>query len=133
MTFHVLKLAINAVLLEVENLACQCLTQVQDGAAAKLGEVDEHGEVFAHFASGVFLEGVAESYFLVRVLHFAIGHHHEVLIDFAVALVGVDDYVEVLVAAEHLSYHTAERLFQYGDGSGLVYSLIFQKLLKFAG
>ena len=61
-------------------------------------------------------------------LDFAVGNHLEVLEYLHVALVGVQDNVEVFIGAEHFSENVAERLFQHADHCGLVDVLEFLEL-----
>ena len=118
--FQVFKLAVDGILLQVENLAGECLTQVEDGAAAKLGEIDDASHFFAHLTFRVDLASLGQPYLLVGIFNSAIFHHFEVLIDFAVALVGVYNHVEIVVATKHLCNHAAERFLKHVDDSGLV-------------
>ena len=88
---------VDCVFLQVEYLRLQGLTEVEDGAASELLEIQALGDVFAYFSLGVYLAGLGESDLFLRVVDVIVGHHHEVLVNLAVALVGVHDDVEVLV------------------------------------
>ncbi len=85
--------------------------------------------LLADFCLGVVVgPGIAERYLKVRVLHFAIGNNLQVLEYLHVSFVRVEDYVEVLICAEHFGQHVAERLLQHTDHRGLVYIFQFFEL-----
>ncbi len=112
-------------------LLWQGLAQGEDGAATKFLEYDLLGVLLAHLGLGVVVgAGVAQRDLQVGVGHLAVGHHGEILEDLHVALVGVEDYVEVLVGAKHLGQHVAERFLEHADHSGLVDVLEFLELGK---
>ena len=107
--------------LQVEDFALECLAQIEDGAAAELVEEYFLGVLLAHFRIGVVVgAGVGQGYFEVGVLHFAVGHYREVLENLHVALVGVQNHVQVLVGAEHFGEHVAEGFLQHAYHRGLV-------------
>ena len=107
-------------MLEFEDFAGQRLAQRQNGAAAEVGKLNRFAHVFALFVVGVDFARLAQGDFLVLVGHLAVGHDHAVAIDFAVALVGVDDDIEVLVRTEQLGDHAAETLFEHAHHRGAV-------------
>ena len=107
-------------MLEFQDFAGQCLAEGQDGAAAKLGEVDFFAHLFAHFIVGVNLLCGREGNLAVFVLQFVVGHYFAVAVDFKVALVGVDNDVEVFVGAKDFGNHAAKAFFEHADHSGAV-------------
>ena len=129
---HLLKFGVDCVFLQVENLACKRLAQVENGTASEAGEVNLLGVVFAYLAVGVGIIGVVFSVgdadLLHRVNYLAVGDDFEVLVNFAVAFVGVHNHIEVFIAAKHLGDDTAKRFLQDANHCGLVD--VFQ-LLKF--
>ena len=80
--------------------------------------------VFAHLTIGVGVIGVVFSIgdadLRVRIDNFTIGHDFKILINLAIALVGVHDYVEVFVASEHLGDDAAKRFLQHAYHSGFI-------------
>ncbi len=121
LALELLELVVDGLLLQVEYLALEGLAQVEDGAAAEFLEEDFLGVLLAHLGVGVVVgAGVAEGDLEVGVGHLAVGHYGEVLENLHVALVGVENDVEVLVGAEHFGQHVAERLLQHTDHRGLV-------------
>ena len=64
--------------------------------------------------------GICERDLEIGVFDFAVGHYLQVLENLHVALVGVEDYIEVFVGAEHLGQHVAERFLKHADHRGLV-------------
>ena len=118
LTFEGLELGREGFLLEVEDFRLQGLAQVQDGAAAEFLEENLLGHLFAQLALGVYLACSREPYLHILVLYLAVGHNPQILVNLAVSLVGVHDYVEVLVGAEHLGQYVAD-----ADHHRLVYVL----------
>ncbi len=85
----------------------------------------------AYFGFGVVVgAGVGERNLEVGVLDFAIGNYGEVLEYLNVAFIGVEDYVEVFVGAEHLGQHVAERILEYAYHCRLVDVFEFFELGK---
>ena len=72
--------------------------------------------------------GVAERYLQVGVLDGAVGYHGEILENLHVALVGIENHIEILVGAKHLGEHVAERFFKHIDHRCLVDVLEFLEL-----
>lgn len=65
--------------------------------------------LFADFCIGIVIGvRIAQRNLEVGIGDFAIGHNLQVLEYLYVALVGVEDYVEVFVRAEHLGQHVTE-------------------------
>ena len=126
----VLIFIIERVVLQLQYLGRQGLAEGKDGAAAKLGKVHALRNVLAHLVVGLNLAGVGQADFLILVLHLTVVNDHAVAIDFEVALVGVDNHVEVLIAAVNLGQHVAEALFKHAHQCGAVYVLSILKLLE---
>ncbi len=77
--------------------------------------------LLAHLGLGVVVgAGIAQGDFQVGVVDLAVGHDGEILENLHVALVGVEDDVEIFVGAKHLGEHVAERLLQHAYHRGLV-------------
>ena len=93
----VLIFIIECVVLKFEDFAGEGLAESEDGATSEVGEVDFFAHVFSGFVGGIDLTCFGEADLLVVVLNFVVGNDHSVAVDFAVALVGVDDHVEVFV------------------------------------
>ncbi len=108
----------------------QCLAQVEDCPASEFFKENLFGHLFSQFAFGVYLASVTQADLHILVFHFAVGHYRQVLIDFAVALVRVHDYVEILVRAEHLGQNVTKRLFKHIYHRGFVDVLQFLELGK---
>ena len=72
--------------------------------------------------------GVGERNLEIGVLYLAVGHNFKILENLDVALVGVHDYVEIVVGAKHLGEHVAEGFFEHADHRGLVDVLEFLEL-----
>ncbi len=117
-------------MLQLQHLRSESLAQVQDGAATELGEVDSLRHILAHLIVGLNLACLGERDLLVLVLHLAVCHNHAVTVYLKVALVGVHDNVEVLVATENLCKHIAETLLEHTHESCAVDVLCFLKLFE---
>ena len=131
---QVFELVVDSVLLKVQNLACKGLAKVQNGAASKLGKVNLAGVLLAYLTVGVIIvTSIGQTNLLVGILHLTIGNNLEILVDLAVALIGVHNHVEILVTAKHLGNHAAKRLLQDTNHSGLVDILQLFKLRKLVG
>ena len=91
----------------------QRLTQGEDGATTELGEVYPFGNVFVYFVIGFYLPGIRQRDLFVLVYHFAVCHHHTITIDLEVALIRVDNHIEIFVTTEDFGQHIAETLLQY--------------------
>ncbi len=131
LAFKLLELIVDGFLLQVEDTALECLAQVEDSAAAELLEYDFAGMLLANLCLGVVVgTRVGQRYLQVGVLHLSIGHDFEILENLHVALVGVENHVEVLVGAEHFCQHVSERLFEHANHCGLVDVLKFFELGK---
>ena len=74
----------------------------------------------AHFVVVFYLLSLAQGYFLVGVVHFAVGHNDTVVVDLEIAFVGIGDDVVVLIGAVCLGEDTAETFFQHADQCGAV-------------
>ena len=109
----VLVLVVEGVVLQLHDAACQCLAQLQDGAASELRHVNALADFFAYLIVVFYLLCFAQGYFLVLVGHFSVRHDDAVVVDFEVTLVGVDDDVVVLVGAVHLGDDAAEAFFEH--------------------
>ena len=90
-------LIIELVVLELQNLGSQSLTQVENGTAAEIGEFHGLGDFLAHLIVGFYLAGIGEADLRIVVLDIAVFHHSAVAIDFAVALVGIHNHREMVV------------------------------------
>jgi len=87
--------------------------------------------LFADFGFGVVVGAcIAERNLQVGVLDFSVGNNLKVLKNLYIALVGVEDYVEVLVRSEHLGKDVAERFFENANHCGLVDVLEFFELCE---
>ena len=90
--------------------------------------------LLAHLTVGIIISlGITQRDLLVGIFYLTILNDLQVLIDFTVTLVRIDNDVKVVVVAKHLGQNTAERLFQHADKSGLVNVLEFFKLGKLLG
>ena len=107
-------------MLQLEHFRGECLAQCEDGAAAELGEVDAFRHFFTYFVVGFDFLCFGEFDFLVGVFHFAVGHNDAVAIDFKVACVGIDNDVEVLVAAVDFRQYVAETFLEHAHEGGAV-------------
>ena len=121
---------IQVFLLQVKDLRCQRLTQVQDHTAAKHAEIHAVGNLLTHLSFVIELKGVGESNLGILVSHIVIFHDETVTIHLEVTLVGVDDHVVVCVRSVHLSDHTAERFLQHIDQRLLVNVLELLEVLE---
>ena len=117
-------------MLQLQNLRCQRLAQVQNGTTAELLEVYLLRNLLANFVVGLNLLGFAQRNLLVFVFYFAVSHHDAVAVNLEVALVGVHDDVEVLVRAKHLGDDITETLLQHTHQCGAVNVFCLFKFLK---
>ena len=101
-------------MLQLQNLAGQCLAQGQDGAAAELGKVHILAHLFAHFIILVNLACLRKGNLPVVILHLPVGHDRTVAVDFKVALVRIHDHVVVVVRAEELGDDAPEDYIVHG-------------------
>ena len=120
LTDLVLVFVVKLIVLQLQHLAGQCLTQREDGTATELSEVDRLGHFLADLVVGLNLARVGEADLLVLVSHLTVGDYHTVAVNFKVTLVGVDDDVKVLVAAVDLCQHVAEAFLQHAHERGAV-------------
>ncbi len=93
----VLIFIVKRVVFEFKNLAGERLTESQDGTTAEVGEVDFLADVLTHFIGGIDGARVGKAYLLVVVFNSFVFYDHAVAVYFAVALIGVDDNVEIFV------------------------------------
>ena len=105
---------------EIEDAGGEVLAQRKHCAASERIEFYLVGHLFAHFVGFVEFAGVRNGYLLVGVLHLAVLHDDAVAPDFEVALVGIDDYVEVLIRFVSLYQQMAENILQYSYHRTLV-------------
>ena len=117
-------------MLEFEDFAGERLSQGEDGASAEVGELDAFAHVLAHLVGFVDGAGIAEGNLAVFVIHLVVVHHGAVAVDFAVALVGVDDDIEVLVRTEDFGNDAAEALFEHADERSAVNVLGFLEVVE---
>lgn len=94
--------------LQVENFRLESLAQVEDGTTAEICEHNLADVFLADFRVGVVGPGLGKGYFKARILYLSVGNHLQFLENLHSAFVGVEDYVEVLVGAEHVGKHFAE-------------------------
>ena len=87
-----------------------------------------------HLAVGVIIGlSVTQGNLLDGILHLSVLNDFQFLVNLAVSLVRVDNHVKVVIVAEHLGEHTAERLLEHADECGLVDVLEFLELGKLCG
>ena len=116
-----LELVVDSLLLQIEDLRLKRLTQVEDGAAPEVGEEYLACVLVADLSVGILIGlGVGQTYLQVGIGDGAVLHHFEILEDLHVALVGVEDHIEINVSAEHLRQHVAERFLKHIDHRDLV-------------
>ena len=96
------------------------MAQIKDGATAKACEFNGFTHFFAHFIVLVDAAGFAQGYLLVGVDHFIVFHHFAITVDFAIALVGVYDNIEVFVGAKDFGDYITETFFQHAYQRGAV-------------
>ena len=121
--FAVFIFVVQRIVLELQDFAGQGLTERQDGAAAELGEINGFAHFLADFVIGIDFAGCRQGDFLVRVSHIVIGNDFAVAIDFKVALVRVNNHVEVFVRTKDFGNHAAKAFFEHTDHCGAVYIL----------
>ena len=126
----VLVLLIERVMLKLQNLRGQCLTEVQDGTAAELSKLHFLTHFLANLIVGLDFLCISQGYLLVLVLHITIGHHDTVTVNLEVALVWVHNHIEVLVRAKQLSDNIAEAFLQHAHQCCTVNVLGLFKFLK---
>ena len=130
LTHTVLVLLIQRIVLQLENLRSQCLTEVQNGTTTKLLEVHLLGHFLTHLIVGFNLLRLAQGDFLVLILHLAVCYYNTVTVNLEVSLVGVDDYVKVFIRSIDLCDNIAEAFFQHTHQSRTVNVLCLFKFLK---
>ncbi len=124
----VLVFVVKLIVLELQHLAGQCLTQRENGTAAELGEVDRLRHFLTHLVVGLYLACVGETDLFVFVSHLAVSDNHTVAVNLKVTFVGVDDDIKVFVAAVDLCQHVAEAFLQHAHERGTVDVLGILKL-----
>ena len=118
------------VVFEFEDFAGERLAKGKDGAATKVGKLDGLADFFAHFVVRVNLTGLAQGDFLVGVGDVAVFHHFAITVDFAVALVRVDDNIEVFVGTVDFRNDRPETFFEHAYQRRAVDVFRFLELCK---
>ena len=115
---------------QLQYFAGQRLSECEDGASSEIGEVNFLCHVLSHFVVGSNFLRFAECDLLVGVSHLVVVDNGSVAVDFAVALFGIYDYVEVFVRAKELGNHASEAFFEHPHHGGDINVLVFLKLRK---
>ena len=105
---------------EVEDARCEVLAQRQHGPAAERFEPHLIGVLVADLVGGVDGLHLRHGDLHLRILDRTVFHHDAVAPDFEVALLGVDDHVEVVVRLVLFLECVAEDVLQYADHRALV-------------
>ena len=121
---------IERIMLKLQDLRSQRLTQVQNSATAELLEVHLLTHFLAYLIVGLNLLGFAQRYLLVLILHLAVGYYYAVTVNLKVTLIRVDDHVKVLIRSINLGDDVAETLFQHAHQCSTVDVLGLFELLK---
>ncbi len=108
LSLELLEFGGNGVFLEIKYLRLECLSEIENGPAAEFLEENLLCDFFADLAFRVDFTRSGEPYLTVGVLYLSVGNDYQVLIYLTVSLVGIHDYVEVVVGAELLCKHVAE-------------------------
>ena len=116
----VLVLLVERIVLKLQNLRSQSLTQVEDGTAAELLEVNLLRHFLTHLVVGLNLLGLTQFNLLVLIYHHTVRHNHTVTVNLKVSLVGVNDHVKILVRTKELGNNVAEAFFQHANQSGTI-------------
>ncbi|MPN06678.1 hypothetical protein SDC9_153934 [bioreactor metagenome] len=95
-------LVVQVVLLQLQNLGCQGLAQVKNGAASEMLKRHLVGHLFTHFKVLVNFQSFRQGDFQVGIFELIIFHDGSVAPDLQVSLVGVDDDVVILVCTDCL-------------------------------
>ncbi len=119
-------------LFQIEDARCQILTQRQHGATAELGHVDLVGILVAHLVGGVDRLDLRHRNLGVGVLDRPVLDDGTVAPDLQIALLGVDDDVEILVALELLLQSVTEDILQNTDQRSIVDALQLLELSEIA-
>ena len=115
LTDHLFVLLIKHLFLQLKDLRCQGLTQVQDHTTAKRSQLHFIRHLFADLCLVIQQQGVAQRNLRIRVRHVAILHHQTVTVDLQVTLVRVHDHRVVRRRTVHLCNNALERLLQHRD------------------
>ena len=131
LTFHLLELGIDRLLLQIKDLRLKGLTQIKDGTAAEIGKEYLLRVLLSDLHIRVLVSaGIAQGYLQVRIGHLAVRDYLKILEYLHITLVRVHDHVKILVRAKHLRKHIPERLLKHTDHRSLVDILKFLKLGK---
>ncbi len=116
-----LEFVVDSLFLQIEYLRLERLAKGEYGAAAEVGEEYLAGVLVAYLGVGILIGlCVGQSDLQVGIGHSAVLHHFEILEDLHVALVGVEDHIEIDIGAEHFCQHIAERFLKHVDHRDLV-------------
>ena len=107
-------------LFEVEDARSEVLPERQDGTAPERRELDFIGILVADLVGGVDGLDLRNGDLRIGILDGSVLDDRAVAPDFEVALLGVDDDVEILVALVLLLQGVAEDVLQHADHGGLV-------------
>ena len=128
LSYAVFIFVVKRIVLQFENLGSQSLSKIEDGAASELSKIDTLGNVLSHFVVGLYLPCLCQGNLFVVVLHLTVGHNHTVAVYLEVALVRIDNDIEVLVTAEYFGKNVSEALLKHAHQRSTVY--VF-RLLEF--
>ena len=117
-------------MLQIQNLAGHRLAQRQNRTASEVGEIHLLRNLLAQLIVLVNLTGLTERNLSIRILHLTVGHHRAVAVNLKVTLVRVHNHVEILVRAECLLQHTAERVLKHTHQRRAVNVLGLLKVLE---
>ena len=121
---------IQVFLLQVQDLRCQRLTQVQNHTATKHAEIHAVSYLLTYFSLIIQLQRIAQSDLRILVGYVVILHHQTVTVHLQVTFVRVDNHVVVCVRTVHLGDNAAERLLKHVDQCLLVNVLELLEVLE---
>ena len=130
LSYTILVLIEKRIVFQLKNLRSQSLAKSQDSTATKLIEINLLTYILTYLVVRLNLARLSKCYFLIFVLYFAVSNNNTIAIDLEIALVRVNDNIEILITTENLSKNVAETFLQHTYQCSTVDILGFFKLAE---